>query len=141
MSLSKPNQASIVTIEHIDDEQIKLNLNGQILEIRNQLANLQELVQEAQANRIQYADKIYNIEHINEANFGFLTGNKAFNQNDEASSYLRYYHPLIFCGFSHRWCERFRLDRGLLRRGNPGRCLRRLPGLQSGQLRPLHGPP
>lgn len=33
-----------------------------------------------QTTTIQYADKIYNIEQIDEANFGSVTGKKAFNQ-------------------------------------------------------------
>ncbi len=81
MSHPKPGQPSTATIEQLDEEQITLNLNGQIHEIRHQLQDLQELLQSQQVQTIQYADKIYNIEHINEANFGFVTGTKAFNQD------------------------------------------------------------
>jgi hypothetical protein len=49
-------------------------------EIQNQLFELKGLLQNLKVQNIQYADKIYNIEHINEANFGFVTGKKAFNE-------------------------------------------------------------
>lgn len=81
MSQPKPNQPTTATIEQFNEEQIKLNLDGQIHEIRHQLADLQELLRSQQVQQVQYADKIYNIEHINEANFGFVTGAKAFNQD------------------------------------------------------------
>ena len=36
------------------------------------------LLEQQQLQTIQHADKIYNIQHIDEANFGFLTGKRAF---------------------------------------------------------------
>jgi len=51
-----------------------------VREIHNQLADLKALLQNLKAPTVQYADKIYNIEQINEANFGFVTGKKSFNE-------------------------------------------------------------
>ncbi len=72
---------SPVILQHIDTMagKLTLNLDGEIREIQSQLSDLKALLATNQAQKIQYAEKIYNIEHINEANFGFLLGKKAFN--------------------------------------------------------------
>ncbi|MBC7777965.1 MAG: hypothetical protein H7246_21200 [Phycisphaerae bacterium] len=69
-----------IVIQRISDSTITLNVDGEVREIHNQLAELKALLQNKQAQTVQYADKIYNIEHIDEANFGFVTGKKAFNE-------------------------------------------------------------
>ena len=69
-----------VLIQSISDSTITLSIDGEVREIQNQLAELKALLQSLQAPTIQYAEKIYNIEHIDEANFGFVTGKKAFNE-------------------------------------------------------------
>jgi hypothetical protein len=71
---------SKVHIQSIQPEVITLEVDGEIKEIRNQLDELKGLLQNLEVQKVQYAEKIYNIEHINEANFGFVTGKKAFNE-------------------------------------------------------------
>ncbi|MFN0215048.1 MAG: hypothetical protein ACKVT2_12400 [Saprospiraceae bacterium] len=70
-----------IVIQRISDSTITLNVDGEVREIHNQLAELKALLQNRQAQTVQYADKIYNIEHIDEANFGLVTGKKAFNEH------------------------------------------------------------
>jgi len=70
-----------IVIQGVTDSVITLNVNGEVREIHNQLAELKGLLQNMKVQNVQYADKIYNIEHINEANFGFVTGKKAFNES------------------------------------------------------------
>ncbi|MCB0596136.1 MAG: hypothetical protein H6557_18890 [Lewinellaceae bacterium] len=69
-----------VIIQEATESTIAVNVNGEVHEIRNELAELKGLLQSLKAQKVQYAEKIYNIEHINEANFGFMTGKKAFNE-------------------------------------------------------------
>ena len=70
-----------ITIQNVGEETITLNVNGEIQNIQNQLTELKSLLQSLEVQNVQYADKIYNIEHINEANFGFVTGKRAFNES------------------------------------------------------------
>lgn len=74
-----PGQQSII-IQRIGDDTITLKVDGEVREIHNQLAELKALLQHRQVQTVQYAEKIYNIEHIDEANFAFVTGKKAFNE-------------------------------------------------------------
>ncbi len=69
-----------IIIQDISEEKISLLVNGQVQEIKSQLTDLKALLQSQEGKTIQYAEKIYNIEHINEANFGLLTGKQAFNE-------------------------------------------------------------
>lgn len=69
-----------IIIQKVSEGTITVSINGQIKEIQNQLEELKSLLQNQKTQTIQYADKIYNIEHINEANFGLMTGKKAFNE-------------------------------------------------------------
>ncbi len=75
-----PNDNNNIIIQSVTDNSLTLNINGTIQEISNQLADLRGILQGLNAPTVQYADKIYNIEHINEANFGFITGKKLFNE-------------------------------------------------------------
>jgi hypothetical protein len=75
----EPNTTNII-LKDITEGKLSLNVNGEVREIQNQLAELKSLLQNQKVQNVQYADKIYNIEHINEANFGFITGKKAFNE-------------------------------------------------------------
>lgn len=70
-----------IIIQNINDSTLTLNVNGENTEIKNQLTELKKLLLSQKAQTVQYADKIYNIGHINEANFGFVTGKKAFNEH------------------------------------------------------------
>ena len=69
-----------IKIQEAGDDKLTLNVNGEIQTIQNQLSELKALLKDMDTQTIQYADKIYNIEHINEANFGFVTGKRAFNE-------------------------------------------------------------
>lgn len=69
-----------IIIQSIKDDTITLNIDGEVQVIQNQLSELKALLQSQKVQNIQHAEKIYNIEHINEANFGFVTGKKAFNE-------------------------------------------------------------
>ncbi|MEO1652169.1 MAG: hypothetical protein AAFU64_01385 [Bacteroidota bacterium] len=69
-----------VIIQGVPGEKIQVFVDGEIKEIQNELGELKALLQNLSIQNIQYADKIYNIEHIDEANFGFITGKKAFNE-------------------------------------------------------------
>lgn len=72
---------SDIIIKGIDQEEITLNIGGEVRKIQNELAALKQLLEGQSSQQIQYADKIYNIGHIDEANFGFLTGKRAFNEH------------------------------------------------------------
>ncbi|MCU0444578.1 MAG: hypothetical protein MUE85_06630 [Microscillaceae bacterium] len=69
-----------IIIQTVNENNLTLNVNGEIQQIQNELTDLKELLKNRQVQNIQYADKIYNIAHINEANFGLLTGKQAFNE-------------------------------------------------------------
>lgn len=69
-----------IIIQGVTDSVITLNVNGESREIRNELAELKRLLQNLKLQKLQYAEKIYNIEQITEANFDFVTGKKAFNE-------------------------------------------------------------
>ena len=73
------NETNNIIIQGVTDSTLTLNVNGTVREIHNQLADLKALLQNLKAPTVQYADKIYNIEHINEANFGVMTSNRVFN--------------------------------------------------------------
>jgi hypothetical protein len=68
-----------IVIQNVTDSTLTLNVNGEVREIQNQLAELKALLLEHQAQKVQYAEKIYNIEHITEANFGVVTSSRVFN--------------------------------------------------------------
>lgn len=72
--------STTVKIQESTDEQLTLLVDGELQTIGNQLSELKTLLQNLKVQNIQYADKIYNIEHIDEANFGFVTGKRAFNE-------------------------------------------------------------
>jgi hypothetical protein len=69
-----------IIIQSATEGKLVMDINGEAQEIRNELAALRQLLESRQAQTVQYADKIYNIEHIDEASFGFLTGKRAFNE-------------------------------------------------------------
>jgi len=75
--MGKPN----IILQKVTDDSLVLSLNGQVQEIGNQLTELKELLEKQQIQNIQYGDKIYNIEHINQANFDVVVGKKAFNEH------------------------------------------------------------
>ena len=56
-----------------------LIVNGAEQKINYQLSDLQKLMERQKVTNITYENKVYNIGHINEANFGVVTSNKVFN--------------------------------------------------------------
>lgn len=71
-----------IVIQNITDSNLTINVNGELRQIQNEFEELKALIKNLKIQHIQYADKIYNIEHINEANFGFITGKKVvYNQS------------------------------------------------------------
>lgn len=68
-----------IVIQGVTESTLTINVNGEVQEISNQIEDLKTLVQSLQINQVQYADKIYNIDQINEANFGVVTSNRVFN--------------------------------------------------------------
>jgi hypothetical protein len=74
--MSTPN----IIIQEVTDSKITLDMNGEIKEIANGFAELKQILQDNKAQNFQRANNIYNIGTINEANFGFVTGSKAFNE-------------------------------------------------------------
>lgn len=79
ISLKNIKNPPILTQSESDD-MLTLSIDGEHHEIKNLLSELKSLLQKHQTQTVQYADKIYNIAHINEANFGFFTGKRAFNE-------------------------------------------------------------
>lgn len=73
------HEAQHIIIQSATDSTLTLNINGEAQEIRNELATLRALLESRSAQTVQYADKIYNIAHIDEANFGLMTGKRPFN--------------------------------------------------------------
>lgn len=70
-----------VVIKEVAGGGITLSVNGEMRQIKDQLSELKSLLGTLQVQNVQYADKIYNISHIDEANFGFMTGKKPFNEH------------------------------------------------------------
>jgi|GEM_PF-1162504 len=68
-----------ITIQEVSNSTITLNVNGEIREIQNQLTELKAVLKNLDVTNIKYENKIYNIGHINEANFGIVTSSKVFN--------------------------------------------------------------
>lgn len=61
-----------IVIQAVTDSTLTINVNGELKEVKNDLAEIKKMMQSLQNQHIQYADKIYNIDDINEANFGTI---------------------------------------------------------------------
>ena len=61
-----------IVIQGVTDSTITLTVNGEMQEIRKELGALRALLEGLQMDRIQTAEKIYNIGTITHANFDFL---------------------------------------------------------------------
>src|SRR5438128_2738717 len=68
-----------ILIKEASADTITLIVNGAEHTINYQLPDLKELMKIQNVTNITYENKIYNIEHINEANFGLVISNKVFN--------------------------------------------------------------
>ncbi len=68
-----------IIIQDVSENSMTLDVNGEVRTIQNQLSELKEILKSRNISNITYENKIYNIEHINEANFGVVTSKKVFN--------------------------------------------------------------
>lgn len=65
-------------IQKVSDDGITLNINGEEIKIGNNLDEFKQAVKSRNVSDIKIEQKIYNIEHINEANFGIVKSKKVF---------------------------------------------------------------
>ncbi len=79
MSNSKPEGSENILIKEVSVDTITLIVSGVEHKINYQLPELKELMKNQNVTNITYENKVYNIEHINEANFGVVISNKVFN--------------------------------------------------------------
>ena len=66
-------------IKEVNADSMTLVVNGVEQRIKYQFQDLQKIMQSQNVTNITYENKVYNIGHINEANFGVVTSNKVFN--------------------------------------------------------------
>ncbi len=78
MSNSTDNNSNVL-IKEVSADTMTLLINGTEQKINYQLPDLQKLMQSQNVTNITYENKVYNIGHINEANFGVVISNKIFN--------------------------------------------------------------
>jgi hypothetical protein len=69
-----------IVIQDIKDSTITLNVNGDLTEVKNDLSAVKEILEKFHANTFQSGKDTYNINQLDSANFGFITGKKTFNQ-------------------------------------------------------------
>ena len=69
-----------IVIQDVKADSIILNVNGDVQEIRNDLADLKTVLEQFQLKTFQQGNSTYEIAQMDEANFGFLTGKRAFNE-------------------------------------------------------------
>ena len=69
-----------IVIQDVTAENITVNVNGDIQEIKNEFNELKKILQQRDIKTIQKGKNIYNIGQIDEANFAFLTEKRAFNE-------------------------------------------------------------
>ena len=94
-----------ILIKEVSADTMTLIINGEEHKINYQLPDLKELMKTQNVTNITYENKVYNIEHINEANFGVVISNKVFNwiltkelilllkENKKAGSFLNSLPP------------------------------------------------
>ena len=71
--------APSVVIENVTADSMKVNINGEVQEIKNGLDELKSLLQKMNAEDFKSGDKIYNIGSITNATFSAEIGKKTFN--------------------------------------------------------------
>ncbi len=71
--------APSVVIENVTADSMKVNINGEVQEIKNGLDELKLLLQKMNAEDFKSGDKIYNIGSITNATFSAEIGKKTFN--------------------------------------------------------------
>ena len=77
---NKINGNQNIVIQDIKESTLTLNVNGDVQDIRNDLAALKEILEKFRVQTFRSGNNIYNIRQVNKANFGFVTGEKKFNQ-------------------------------------------------------------
>lgn len=70
---------SIANITSIEEDQIKLDISGELVTIKNTLESLQAELVKRDVYKLQTANTIYNIGNINNASFDMIQGRKVFN--------------------------------------------------------------
>lgn len=70
-----------IVIQGVSDSSITVNVNGESQEIHNKLDALKALLEKQSSQTFQTGDKIYNIDTISPANFGFLVGRSGSNKS------------------------------------------------------------
>jgi hypothetical protein len=71
--------AQNVVIENVTPDSMKINVNGEVKEIKNGLEELKSLLQNLNLENFKSGDKIYNIGTITNATFSAEIGKKTFN--------------------------------------------------------------
>ncbi|MEO1713377.1 MAG: hypothetical protein AAFU60_08590, partial [Bacteroidota bacterium] len=61
-----------IILKECNPDSITVSVGGELQEIKRDLEEVRKLLENQQVKTFQTADKIYNISHINEANFGFV---------------------------------------------------------------------
>ncbi len=84
-----------VVIENVSPDSMKINVNGEVREIRNGLDELKALLQNLNLENFKSGDKIYNIGSITNAVFSAEVGKKTFNMYlcRKLTEALREYNP------------------------------------------------
>lgn len=76
-----PSAPAATVLQTIDEQGLTLLVDGEVRQISHQLDELKQLLTEKGVQTIQHAKKLYNIEHIDNTNFGIVTEKKAFNEH------------------------------------------------------------
>lgn len=94
-----------IVIQGVKDGTITVNVNGEVQNIRNDLASLKTLLEQQQTQQIQIGEKIYNIGEIGQAEFTTIVNQ--YLQESSLSRYLRLAMlvvvPLLAIGFAYFW--------------------------------------
>lgn len=87
--------AQNVVIENVTPDSMKVNVNGEVKEIKNSLEELKSLLKDRNAENFKSGDKTYNIGTITNAVFSAEIGKKTFNMylRRKLNEALRDYSP------------------------------------------------
>ena len=76
---TEPTSSQQIVIENVTADSMKVNVNGEVQEIKNGLEELKSLLQKMNVENFKSGDKIYNIGTITNATFSAEIGKKTFN--------------------------------------------------------------
>ena len=96
MSTSQePTAAQQVVIENVTADRMKINVNGDVKEIKNGLDELKTLLKNLNLENFRSGDKIYNIGSITNAVFSAEIGKKTFNMHlcRKLTEAIQHYSP------------------------------------------------